>query len=124
MLGASILTGGVGVIHMPGLVKILLGLFVAPLLGLLVGFIFTRLVLFATRYESTRVNNVFKRLQIFTLICLALSHGSNDSQKTMGIITLGLVTSGVQQSFHVPLWVMAVAARRPSRWAPPSAAGG
>jgi PiT family inorganic phosphate transporter len=110
LLGASILSSGVEAIHMPGLIKILLGLFVAPLLGLLVGFIFTRLVLFATRFESTRVNNVFKRLQIFTLISLALSHGSNDSQKTMGIITLGLVTSGVQQTFHVPLWVIAASA--------------
>jgi PiT family inorganic phosphate transporter len=110
LLGAAILSSGFGVVYLPGLVKVLAGLFISPILGLLMGFIFTRLVLFLTRYESTQVNNSFKRLQIFTLICLALSHGSNDSQKTMGIITLGLVTSGMQQSFHVPLWVIACSA--------------
>jgi PiT family inorganic phosphate transporter len=110
LLGASILTGGLSVVHLPGLIKVLLGLFASPVLGLLVGFFFTKLVLFLTRYQSTKVNNSFKRLQIFTLLCLALSHGSNDSQKTMGIITLGLVTAGVQQTFHVPLWVIACSA--------------
>jgi PiT family inorganic phosphate transporter len=41
---------------------------------------------------------------------LALSHGSNDAQKTMGIITLGLVTAGYQENFHVPIWVIALSA--------------
>jgi inorganic phosphate transporter, PiT family len=73
---------------------------------MLVGFFFTKLVLLLTRYQSTKVNYTFKRLQIFTLLCLAFSYGSNDAQKTMGIITLGLVTAGALPVFHVPVWVI------------------
>jgi inorganic phosphate transporter, PiT family len=106
LLGASIIGHGIGVVQLPGLGKVLLGLFVSPLLGLLVGFFFTKLVLLLTHYQSTRINNTFKRLQFFTLLCLALSYGTNDAQKTMGIITLGLVTAGVLPVFHVPVWVI------------------
>ncbi len=106
LLGASIMTHGVGVVQISGLSKVLLGLFVSPLLGLAVGFFFTRLVLLLTRYQSTRINYTFKRLQFFTLLCLALSYGANDAQKTMGIITLGLVTAGVLPVFRVPVWVI------------------
>ncbi len=106
LLGASILTHGFGVVQMAGLSKVLLGLFVSPLLGLLVGFFFTKLVLLVTLYQSTKINYTFKRLQIFTLLCLALSYGTNDAQKTMGIITLGLVTAGALPVFHVPVWVI------------------
>jgi PiT family inorganic phosphate transporter len=52
------------------------------------------------------VNWIFKKGQIFTAVALALSHGTNDAQKSMGIITLGLVTSGVLKSFEVPIWVI------------------
>jgi PiT family inorganic phosphate transporter len=106
LLGASILVHGFSVVQMSGLRKVLLGLFASPVLGLLVGYFFTKLVLLLTQYQSTKVNNTFKRLQIFTLLCLALSYGTNDSQKTMGIITLGLVTAGVLPYFHVPVWVI------------------
>jgi PiT family inorganic phosphate transporter len=106
LLGASILAHGFSVVQLSGLRKVLFGLFASPLLGLLVGFFFTKLVLLLTMYQSTKVNNTFKRLQIFTLICLALSYGTNDSQKTMGIITLGLVTAGVLPGFQVPVWVI------------------
>ncbi len=56
--------------------------------------------------SSPKVNTVFKRSQIFTSIALALSHGTNDAQKTMGIITLALLSGGLLGSFSVPLWVM------------------
>lgn len=106
LLGASILANGTGVVQLSGLTKVLLGLFVSPLLGLLVGYFFTRLVLLLTQYQTTKINNTFKRLQFFTLLCLALSYGTNDAQKTMGIITLGLVTAGVLPVFRVPVWVI------------------
>jgi PiT family inorganic phosphate transporter len=64
------------------------------------------LVLFFSQGASPQINNVYKRLQILTLLSLALSYGANDSQKTMGLITLALVASGQLQSFHVPLWVI------------------
>jgi PiT family inorganic phosphate transporter len=53
---------------------------------------------------------IFKQSQVLTALALALSHGSNDAQKTMGIITLGLVTAGWQENFHVPIWVVALSA--------------
>ncbi|MBU0510171.1 MAG: inorganic phosphate transporter [Chloroflexi bacterium] len=110
LLGSAIIAEGVGVIHLDGLLKILLALFISPPLGLLVGFLFMHLVMFLSRGATPKINNLFKRLQIFTSLGLALSHGSNDAQKTMGIITMGLVTAGVQDSFHVPIWVIAICA--------------
>ena len=52
----------------------------------------------------------FRRLQVVSAGYMAFSHGSNDAQKTMGIITLALVTSGELDSFHVPLWVILASA--------------
>ncbi len=110
LLGSAIISEGVAVIHLDGLLKILLALLISPPLGLLVGFLFMHLVMFLSRGATPKINNLFKRLQIFTSLGLALSHGSNDAQKTMGIITMGLVTTGMQDSFHVPLWVIAISA--------------
>jgi PiT family inorganic phosphate transporter len=59
---------------------------------------------------SPRINRFFKRGQIFTALALALSHGTNDAQKTMGIITLALVTGGYLQVFAVPTWVIIICA--------------
>lgn len=106
LLGASIFVHGPAVVHSAGLVKVLWGLFASPVIGMLVGLFFTKLVLLLTMDQSTKINNTFKRLQVFTLLCLALSYGTNDAQKSMGIITLGLVTAGVLPSFHVPVWVI------------------
>lgn len=110
LLGAAILADGINVVHVSGLTKILLALFVSPPLGLIVGWLFMRLIQFFFSNAGPRINQAFKRLQILTSLSLALSHGTNDSQKTMGIITLGLVASGYQQTFHVPIWVIAASA--------------
>ena len=110
LLGASILANGIQVIHVGGLEKILLALFISPPLGLLVGFLIMHLIMAVFKNASPRINSIFKRTQILTSLSLALSHGTNDSQKTMGVITMGLVTSGYQQTFHVPLWVIALSA--------------
>ena len=56
------------------------------------------------------INRFFKRGQIFTALALALSHGTNDAQKTMGIITLALVTGGYLKVFAVPIWVILLCA--------------
>lgn len=110
LLGTTVLAEGLGVVQMDGLIKILVALLISPVLGLVVGFLLMRLVIALSASASPKVNSLFKRLQIITSLGLALSHGSNDSQKTMGIITLGLVTAGFQNSFHVPLWVVAISA--------------
>lgn len=110
LLGAAILAQGFGVVIVPGLVRVLLALFLSPILGLAAGFLIMRLVLAAVRSSSPSVNTFFRSAQTFTLIGLALSHGSNDAQKTMGVITMGLVAAGALDSFHVPLWVIALSA--------------
>ena len=110
LMGAVILSGGFTAIHFDGLIKVLLALFLAPPLGFIAGFIILRLFFFIARDASPRINFMFRHGQMLTCIGLGLSHGTNDSQKTMGIITLGLVSAGVIPNFDVPLWVIAVSA--------------
>jgi inorganic phosphate transporter, PiT family len=110
ILGAVIIGVGFQTIQISGLVKILLSLLLSPLLGLVIGNLFTHLVYFLSKKSTPRINHFFKRSQIFTGIGLALSHGANDAQKTMGIITLGLVTTGYLDHFVVPTWVILVCA--------------
>lgn len=108
MLGAAILFAGMGGILLPGLVTVLLALFLSPFAGMLAGYLFTKLVYALTRLATPRINWFFKNAQLVTGVGLALSHGANDAQKSMGIITLGLVTAGMLPDFAVPLWVIVV----------------
>lgn len=110
LLGAAVLARGVGIVKLAGLMKILVALLLSPVAGLLVGFVLMRLTLWSVRRSTPRVNQVFRRVQVATLIGLGLSHGTNDAQKTMGVIAMGLVAAGVQPQFGVPLWVIALSA--------------
>ncbi|MAT41588.1 MAG: anion permease [Anaerolineaceae bacterium] len=110
LVGAVIVSVGFHAIEIGGLIKVAIALFASPILGLIVAFLITRLVFFLARNATMRVNKFFKRAQVLTGLSLALSHGANDAQKTMGIITMGLVISGVLPDFNVPLWVIAVSA--------------
>ncbi len=110
MIGAVAIGAGFNAIELAGMEKILIALFVSPIIGLFLGFFFTRLVFFLARGASPKINIFFKRSQIVSAIALSLSHGTNDAQKTMGIITLGLVTAGVIPSFEVPVWVITISA--------------
>ena len=93
-----------------GLWKVIVALFLSPALGLLLGALVMRFTLWASRGASPKINKTFKRSQLVTAMGLALSHGTNDAQKTMGVITMALVTLGFEQEFHVPLWVMLASA--------------
>lgn len=110
LVGAVIVRAGVDAIKLGGLYKVLIALFVSPLVGFLFGFLITRIIYFLVRNATPRVNDVFRMGQFFTALALAFSHGTNDSQKVMGIITLSLVIGGVLPSFHVPFWVIAASA--------------
>lgn len=109
-IGAVIMGAGWEAIQMHGMQKILIALFASPIIGYLFGFFVLRLVLLASWNVSPRINALFKRSQLFTALALALSHGTNDAQKTMGIITLALVTGGYLEIFAVPLWVIILCA--------------
>ncbi len=110
LLGAALLGAGPQVVRLEGLLKILLALFLSPVAGLLVGFLVMRLTRWLVRNAPPRINTAFRTGQILTLLGLGLSHGTNDAQKTMGVITLGLVATGLQDEFVVPIWVIAVSA--------------
>ncbi len=106
LVGAAVVERGFEVVKMAGLIKVLSALAFSPVIGFVAGFIIMRVVLFLARAASPSINTFFKRIQIGTAIALALSHGTNDAQKTMGVITLGLVSAGAIDSFQVPLWVI------------------
>lgn len=110
LVGAVVMAAGFHALMLDGVVKVLISLFASPILGLLAGYLFTNLTFLLAWNSSPKVNVLFKRLQIVSSIGLALSHGTNDAQKTMGIITLGLVISGMQETFQVPLWVILICA--------------
>jgi len=110
IIGAVIVGAGWQQIQMAGVIKVLLTLFISPIVGFFAGMIVINITYAASWKATPRINGVFKKLQIVTSMGLALSHGTNDAQKTMGVITLGLMISGVQKTFSVPFWVILICA--------------
>ncbi len=110
LIGAVGLANGLSTIRLAGLEKVLVALFLSPLLGLLCGYLVLKALYFLTRGASPRVNSLFRRGQLLTSLALALSHGTNDAQKTMGMMAMALVTTGHAVQFHVPRWIIALSA--------------
>lgn len=110
LLGASIISVGFEVIKLEGLTRILLALFLSPIIGFSIAWLLMVAIFALFSKASPAINTFFKRSQIVTSLSLALSHGSNDAQKTMGIITMGLVSAGILPTFEVPVWVIAISA--------------
>ena len=111
--GAGIAHGGTGVLVGSGVMKIVLGLAFSPLLGLTGGFAIMLTIYWVFRHVSpAMVTSVFSKLQIGTAAAMAFSHGSNDAQKTMGIITLALFVSRAYnlETFEIPFWVILLSA--------------
>ena len=112
LIGSSIAASGLTSLNGPGIFdKVLFPLVASPILGVVIGFGLMVLLLNVFRHaHPKRMNDRFRRLQLISAAYMAFSHGSNDAQKTMGIITLALVTGGVLQDPTVPLWVILLAA--------------
>jgi PiT family inorganic phosphate transporter len=110
IVGAVFIGAGFDAIKIKGLANVLIALLASPIIGFVFGFLITRIIFFLTRSASPKINTFFKRSQIVTSLVLAFSHGTNDAQKTMGVITLGLVIAGFIDEFQVPLWVIAASA--------------
>jgi PiT family inorganic phosphate transporter len=110
LVGAVFSGAGADAIKFEGLNIVLIALFTSPLIGFVFGFVITRIIYFLVQGASPRINDFFKRSQLLTAIALALSHGTNDAQKTMGIIALSLVIGGALPEFQVPLWVIVLSA--------------
>jgi len=109
--GAAVAKAGFGVLLFPGLAKILLFIVLAPVMGLLLGFALMAATLWTfRRSRPSRVDGLFRRLQLLSAACYSLGHGTNDAQKTMGIIAILLFSSGyLGPEFYVPVWVILAA---------------
>ncbi|HSL32638.1 MAG TPA: inorganic phosphate transporter [Candidatus Limnocylindrales bacterium] len=112
LLGAVIVAVGLDAILVEGVRdKVIVPLVLSPILGVVIGF--TLMVVLLNVFSSAhprRMNDRFRRLQVLSAGYMAFSHGSNDAQKTMGIMTLALFTAGVIPTDDVPLWVILLAA--------------
>ena len=109
-VGSVLMGAGWQAIQLGGLEKVLLALFTSPIIGFVFGYLILRLVYILSWNATPRINVLFKRSQLVTALALALSHGTNDAQKTMGVITLALVTGGYLTVFAVPTWVILLCA--------------
>ncbi len=112
LLGATILAAGTGAVKWSGLVdKVLLPLVTSPVLGFIIAFFLMIALYWIFRRASRRpMTRGFRRLQVLSAGYMAFSHGSNDAQKTMGIVTLALFSAGVIPTVDVPVWVIVGAA--------------
>jgi PiT family inorganic phosphate transporter len=105
--GAAIARAGFGAILYEGWWKTIAFIFIAPLMGMVMGFILMAMLMWMFHNRSSaKVNGVFRKLQLISAALYSLGHGTNDAQKTMGIITGLLVTAGFLQTFEVPYWVI------------------
>jgi PiT family inorganic phosphate transporter len=110
LIGAIAMGSGLSTIRLAGMEKVLIALFISPLLGLALGYLVLKAIYFLARGASPGINKLFRRAQLVTSLALALSHGTNDAQKTMGIIAMAMVTTGYTSQFHVPWWVILISA--------------
>lgn len=111
ILGASVATAGTEVIIQKGVYKVLIALILSPIIGLLFGFLLMLLLMKLFGHSPIAfVNKFFNKLQIVSAAYMAFSHGNNDAQKTMGIITMALVSYYKLPGFDVPFWVMLLCA--------------
>ncbi len=107
LVGAVVVRSGFRTLNSGGLTHIMTWLVISPLLGFFIGV--TAMVVVAWMFRNrapSRINTWFLRLQAISAGVMAFSHGANDAQKSMGIITLGLVNLGFLTTFDVPRWVM------------------
>ena len=110
VVGAAWIINGSQAVIGSGLLRAVLPLLAAPFVGFVVGFILMGLLLLIFSGATPRVNVLFRRLQVVTAVLLAMSNSANDTQKSVGIIALGLVLAGRAASFELPLWALAACA--------------
>ena len=104
--GAVIISYGIGAINGDGILTIVSGLVLSPVVAMFCGYIMMTLFYIILRnFSKGQVNNVAKRIQVLSAALMAFSHGSNDAQKSMGIITLALLSGGFIGALEVPVYV-------------------
>ena len=112
LLGATLIGVGTGAINTSAIVdRVIVPLVGSPIIGFAGAFALMVLILRVFRRADPRkINDQFRRLQVVSATFMAFAHGSNDAQKTMGVMTLALVTAGLLETFEVPVWVILLAA--------------
>jgi PiT family inorganic phosphate transporter len=112
LIGATVIASGAQALRIDGIVgKVLVPMIVSPLIGFSVAFVLMLSIYWIFRRARRRpLGRIFRRVQVVSAGFMAFSHGSNDAQKTMGIITLALFSAGVIPDVTVPTWVIVVAA--------------
>jgi inorganic phosphate transporter, PiT family len=109
LAGAAVVKGGFGVLIAPGLIKIAMFIVLSPLLGFLLGWLTMHLLNFLHQNSlPSTVDRRFRRLQLVSAAFYSLGHGTNDAQKTMGIIAVLLFSTGYMKVFAVPIWVILI----------------
>jgi PiT family inorganic phosphate transporter len=111
LAGAAVVHAGWGVLQGAGIIKITIFIVLSPLIGFLLGFLYTVGVFWIMRRKTpSKVDGVFRKLQLVSAAAYSLAHGLNDAQKTMGIIMLILVSTGhmtaAELGKHAPLWII------------------
>ena len=109
--GAAVVKAGFGALVAEGLIKIGIFMILAPLIGFVVGLLMMLLTINVFKNETPgRVDKIFRRGQLLSAAAYSLGHGTNDAQKTMGIIAVLLFSTGhLGPEFHVPFWVVLAA---------------
>lgn len=108
LIGAAFAYSGISSIVFAGVIKIVLFIFIAPLLGMVMSFIISSIVVYLFRkFTPSNVDKIFRRLQIISSSTLSLGHGGNDAQKSMGIIWAALIISGLNtKDDPIALWII------------------
>ena len=108
LAGAAVVRGGFASLKLAGFLKVALGIFIAPIAGLLIGSLLTYLLTRLLRHKDTQnINKLFAGFQLASSAFLSLTHGGNDAQKTMGIIAVLLFSSSwLHGPFYIPWWVV------------------
>ncbi len=111
LVGAAYVKGGVKMLIFSGINKIVLFMFISPIVGLVLAFIIMTLVARGFyKGDAAKLNFAFRKLQLVSSAFYSLSHGTNDAQKTMGIVAVLLYSAGyLGDKLYVPLWVVLMA---------------
>ena len=107
-IGAALAKAGIESLKLAGISKVLIFIVVAPVLGMIGGFLFFTLIMWIfRRVDPRKMNKWFRRLQLISASSYAVTHGANDAQKTMGLIAILLFSTGfLGDEFFVPFWVI------------------
>ena len=111
LIGAFIWVWGIGVINWGKVIQIFLIMIISPIIGFVITYNFMRFSLFLAQWMTPDINKLLRKMQVVTLVTQAMAHGTNDGQKTMGVITFALIILGLYripagESMKIPQWVI------------------